>query len=203
MVSGLAVQGVYAGVLEDKMNNEEFRRYGHQAVDWIADYLENIREYPVLSAMQPGELVDRLPAEAPEQGESMDAILEDFERSVVPAADALESSSVPGVLRDFRPPPGILAEMLIATLNVNGMFWKSCPAVTELEQVTLGWLRQWMGLPEEFFGIIYDTASMRQHARDRRGARDGRSGGAHCAATTGASRCTLPSIRIPPSRRAP
>jgi aromatic-L-amino-acid decarboxylase len=145
---------------EEKMNNEEFRRYGHQVVDWMADYLENIRDYPVLPEMQPGDLVDRLPAAAPERGESMDAILEDFERSVVPA---LTHWNHPRFLAYFAvsgSPQGILAEMLIATLNVNGMLWKSCPAVTELEQVTLSWLRQWMGLPPEFFGIIYDTASI-------------------------------------------
>lgn len=142
------------------MNNEEFRRYGHQVVDWIADYLENIRDYPVLPAMQPGDLVDRLPPSAPERGESMDAILEDFERSIVPA---LTHWNHPRFLAYFAvsgSPPGILGEMLTATLNVNGMLWKSCPALTELEQVTLSWLRQWMGLPPEFFGIIYDTASI-------------------------------------------
>jgi len=142
------------------MNNDEFRRHGHQVVDWIADYLENIRDYPVLSAMQPGDLVDRLPTEAPERGESMDTILEDFERSVVPA---LTHWNHPRFLAYFAisgSPPGILGEMLTAALNVNGMLWKSCPAVTELEHVTLSWLRQWMGLPPEFFGIIYDTASM-------------------------------------------
>ena len=81
MVPSLAAGGV-AGVQRDEMNNEEFRRYGHQVVDWMADYLENIRDYPVLPAMQPGDLMDRLPASAPEHGESMDTILEDFRRSL-------------------------------------------------------------------------------------------------------------------------
>ncbi|MGD0297187.1 MAG: pyridoxal-dependent decarboxylase [Bryobacteraceae bacterium] len=142
------------------MTNDEFRRYGHQVVDWMADYLENIREYPVLSSIQPGDLVDRLPAAAPERGEPMDAILEDFEQSIVPA---LTHWNHPRFLAYFAvsgSPPGILGEMLMAALNVNGMLWKSCPAATELEQVTLSWLRQWMGLPQEFFGIIYDTASI-------------------------------------------
>ena len=159
MVSGLAAGGV-ARIEENQMTNEEFRRYGHQVVDWMADYLENIRDYPVLPAMQPGDLVDRLPAEAPERGESMDTILEDFEQSIVPA---LTHWNHPRFLAYFAisgSPPGILGEMLTAALNVNGMLWKSCPALTELEQVTLSWLRQWMGLPREFFGIIYDTASI-------------------------------------------
>jgi aromatic-L-amino-acid/L-tryptophan decarboxylase len=142
------------------MTHEEFRRHGHQVVDWMADYLENIRDYPVLPTMQPGDLVDRLPPEAPERGETMDVILEDFEQFIVPA---LTHWNHPRFLAYFAisgSPPGILGEMLTAALNVNGMLWKSCPAVTELEQVTLSWLRQWMGLPQEFFGIIYDTASI-------------------------------------------
>jgi aromatic-L-amino-acid/L-tryptophan decarboxylase len=159
MVSGLAAGGL-ARVQEDQMTNDEFRRYGHQVVDWMADYLENIRDYPVLPAMQPGDLVDRLPSEAPERGESMDVILEDFEQSIVPA---LTHWNHPRFLAYFAisgSKPGILGEMLTAALNVNGMLWKSCPAVTELEQVTLSWLRQWMGLPQDLFGIIYDTASI-------------------------------------------
>ena len=142
------------------MTNEEFRRYGHQVVDWMADYLENIRDYPVLPTMQPGDLVDRLPSEAPERGETMDVILEDFEHSIVPALTHWNHPRFLAYFAISASQPGILGEMLTAALNVNGMLWKSCPAVTELEQVTLGWLRQWMGLPQEFFGIIYDTASI-------------------------------------------
>jgi aromatic-L-amino-acid/L-tryptophan decarboxylase len=142
------------------MTNDEFRRYSHQVVDWMADYLENIRDYPVLAAVRPGELVDRLPRSAPEQGESMDAILEDFEQSILPAVTHWNHPRFLAYFAISGSPPGILGEMLTATLNVNGMLWKSSPAVTELEQVTLSWLRQWMGLPQELFGIIYDTASM-------------------------------------------
>src|ERR1700683_3559999 len=142
------------------MDNEEFCRYGHQVVDWIGDYLDDIRQYPVLPAMQPGDLVDRLPARAPDFGEPMDAILEDFQRSIVPALTHWNHPRFFAYFAISAAEPGILAEMLAAGLNVNGMLWKSCPAVTELEQVTLGWLRQWIGLPDEFFGIIYDTASV-------------------------------------------
>jgi aromatic-L-amino-acid decarboxylase len=145
---------------EDQMTNDEFRRYGHQVVDWMADYLENIRDYPVLSKAQPGDLVDRLPRSAPEQGEPMDEILEDFEQSILPAVTHWNHPRFLAYFAISGSPPGILGEMLTATLNVNGMLWKSSPAVTELEQVTLSWLRQWMGLPQELFGIIYDTASM-------------------------------------------
>ncbi len=142
------------------MNPEEFRRYGHQAVDWIADYLSNVRQYPVLPACQPGELVSHLPAEGPEQGESMDAILADFQNCILPAITHWNHPRFYAYFANSASGPGILGEMLCTALNVNGMLWKSSPAATELEQVTLGWLRQWLGLPPEFFGIIYDTASV-------------------------------------------
>lgn len=142
------------------MDHEEFRRYGHQVVDWIADYLKDIRQYPVLPSMKPGDLVDRLPAQAPDRGERMDDILEDFERSIVPGLTHWNHPRFFAYFAISGSEPGILAEMLSGALNVNGMLWKSCPALTELEQVTLAWLRQWIGLPEEFFGIIYDTASV-------------------------------------------
>jgi aromatic-L-amino-acid/L-tryptophan decarboxylase len=142
------------------MNNEDFRSYAHQVVDWMADYLENIRDYAVLSDIQPGALVDRLPNAAPEQGERMDEILKDFERSIVPALTHWNHPRFLAYFANSGSHPGILGEMLTAVLNVNGMVWKSCPAATELEQVVLAWLRQWMGLGPEFFGIIYDTASV-------------------------------------------
>jgi aromatic-L-amino-acid decarboxylase len=141
------------------VNNQEFRRYGHEVVDWIAEYLENIRQYPVLPDVKPGDLLDRLPPAAPERGESMDSILQDFERLIVPATTHWNHPRFLAYFATSASEPGILGEMLTAALNVNGMVWKTCPALTELEQVTLGWLRQWLGLPEEFFGIIYDTAS--------------------------------------------
>ena len=129
-------------------------------MDWIASYLENIRQYPVMPSTRPGELIDHLPARAPEYGEGMDAILKDFEQAIVPALTHWNHPRFLAYFAISASQPGILAEMLAAALNVNGMLWKSCPALTELEQVTLGWLRQWIGLPAEFFGIIYDTASV-------------------------------------------
>jgi aromatic-L-amino-acid/L-tryptophan decarboxylase len=142
------------------VDNQEFRKYGYQVVDWIAGYLENIRTYPVLPPVKPGALIDQLPAAAPDHGESMDAILGDFERLIVPAVTHWNHPRFFAYFAISASEPGILAEMLTAALNANGMVWKSCPALTELEQVTLGWLRQWLALPDDFFGIIYDTASM-------------------------------------------
>lgn len=141
------------------MSPEEFRQKGHEMVDWIAGYLAHPEKYPVLPDRKPGELVDALPCCGPERGESMDAILEDFRDRIAPAMTHWNHPGFMAYFANSAPGPGILGEMLCAALNGNGMLWKTSPAVTELEQVTLSWLRQWMGLPERFFGIIYDTAS--------------------------------------------
>ncbi|MDQ6704486.1 MAG: pyridoxal-dependent decarboxylase, partial [Acidobacteriota bacterium] len=138
----------------------EFRKNAHWTADWIADYLDDPEKYPVLSNVKPGELIDAMPAHGPESGEAMERILADFERQIVPA---LTHWNHPGFMAYFATSaagPGVLGEMLTAALNANGMLWRTSPAVTELEHVTLAWLRQWMGLPDEFFGIIYDTASV-------------------------------------------
>ena len=138
---------------------DEFRRLGHQLVDWVATYLEHPEKYPVLSRAKPGDLVDALPAAGPEKGEPLDLALADFEKLVLPAVTHWNH---PGFLAYFATSasaPGILAELLIAALNTNGILWKTSPAVTELEIVVLAWLRQWMGLPDDNFGIIFDTAS--------------------------------------------
>lgn len=141
------------------MPPEQFRRFGHQVVDWIADYFEHIRDYPVLARVQPGELAAQLPASAPECGEPMEAVLADFERLILPAVTHWNHPRFHAYFSVSASAPGILAEALIAALNMNGMLWKTSPAATELEQVTLGWLREWLGLPGNFFGVIHDTAS--------------------------------------------
>jgi len=142
------------------MPPEEFRRHGHEVVDWIADYLAGIRDYPVLPAVAPGELSRSLPDKPPEHGEAMKEILEDFRELIVPASTHWNHPRFHGYFSISSAAPGVLAEALIAALDMNGMLWKTSPASTELEQVTLGWLRQWIGLPEEFFGVIFDTASV-------------------------------------------
>ena len=142
------------------MPPDEFRRHGYRVVDWIADFLESPEKYPVLPAVQPGQLVDALPSFPPEQGEPMDAILTDYEKLIVPATTHWNHPDFFAYFAISGSAPGVLAEALSAALNVNGMLWKSSPAATELEQVTLDWLRQWLGLPEGLFGIIFDTASI-------------------------------------------
>ncbi len=142
------------------MPPEEFRRFGREVIDWIADYLTHIREYPVLPDAQPGDLQRRLPASAPEQGEPMEQVLKDFRELIVPAVTHWNHPRFHGYFSISGSAPGILAETLIAALNMNGMLWKTSPAATELEEVTLGWLREWIGLPKGFFGVILDTASV-------------------------------------------
>jgi aromatic-L-amino-acid decarboxylase len=142
------------------MSPEEFRASAHQVVDWIADYLRDIREYPVLPNVEPGHLIDSLPSSGPEQGEPMDIILDDFRKLIVPGMTHWNHPRFFAYFSISASGPGILGEMLTSALNVNHMLWKSSPAATELEQVTLGWLRQWMGLPGDFFGMIHDTASI-------------------------------------------
>jgi len=141
------------------MSPEEFRKAGHQVVDWLADYLADPTQYPVLSRNQPGQLIDALPPSGPEAGEAWDQIFQDFERHVVPAVTHWNHPGFMAYFANTASPPGILGEMLAAGLNTNGILWKSSPAVTELEQVALSWLRQWMGLTDEWFGVIHDTAS--------------------------------------------
>jgi aromatic-L-amino-acid/L-tryptophan decarboxylase len=138
---------------------EDFRRAGHQTVDWIAEYLTNVAEMPVLAQTKPGDLLDALPKSAPEKGESFDAILRDFDRVVMPAVTQWNHPRFFAYFACTGSTPAILGEMLAAALNTNGLHWKTSPAVAELEQRALDWLRQWIGVPEGWFGIVYDTAS--------------------------------------------
>lgn len=142
------------------MTPEEFRTYGYAAIDWVAHFLEHTREFPVLPEAKPGDLVDALPAQGPEKPEPFDQILEDFEREIVPRTTHWNHPRFMGYFANSSPGEAILAEMLAAALNPNGMLWKSSPAATELEQVTLEWLRQWIGVSEGWFGQILDTASV-------------------------------------------
>ena len=141
------------------MTPGEFREWGHRFVDWVSDYLEDIGDYPVLARTKPGEVRDALPAEAPAKGEPFHSLFEDFRSVVVPGITHWNHPAFFGYFAVSGSGPGILGELLAAALNVNAMVWKSAPAATELEEVTLGWLRSFVGLPPEFTGTINDTAS--------------------------------------------
>ncbi|MBV8072373.1 MAG: aspartate aminotransferase family protein [Acidobacteriaceae bacterium] len=142
------------------MEKDDFRQAAYAHADWIAGYFEQIRSFPVLPAIKPGELSSRLPPTAPEQGEPLENIFQDFQSTIFPALTLWNHPRFFAWFSISSTPPSILADFLAATLNVNAMLWKSSPAATELEQVTLSWLRQWLGLSDQHFGIIYDTASV-------------------------------------------
>jgi aromatic-L-amino-acid decarboxylase len=142
------------------MDASDFRTHGHQLVDWIADYLDHSERYPVLSQVAPGDIARALPDHAPEEPEPFAAIMADFERVLVPGLTHWNSPSFFAYFAITGSAPGVLADFLSAALNQQAMLWRTSPAATELEAVTLGWLRRLVGLPDAFEGVIYDTASI-------------------------------------------
>jgi aromatic-L-amino-acid/L-tryptophan decarboxylase len=138
----------------------DFREWGHKLIDWVADYLEAPDRYPVLSTISPNDIIKALPTRGPEQGESMERIFTDFESVILPGITHWNHPNFLAYFANTSSPPAVLAELLAAALNANGILWKTSPAVTELEVVTLRWLLDWFGLPLDWFGMILDTASM-------------------------------------------
>jgi aromatic-L-amino-acid decarboxylase len=143
----------------EEMSPADFRKHGHAVIDWIADYLEKPEKWPVLPAVRPGELRAVLPKSPPSRGEKMDTILEDFQKLIVPATTHWNHPAFMAYFANSSTGAGILGEALTAALNVNAMLWRTSPAATELELLTLDWFRQMLGLPADFFGVIGDTAS--------------------------------------------
>ncbi|MGB6392573.1 MAG: pyridoxal-dependent decarboxylase [Candidatus Acidiferrales bacterium] len=147
------------------MTAEEFRRQGKAAVDWIADYFEQVETYPVMSQARPGAIRASLPASAPEQGEPFDAMMQDMQRLILPGVTHWQSPNFFAYFPSNNSFPSILGEMLSAGLGVQGMLWATSPACTELETHVLDWVAEMLGLPEKFTsrgaggGVIQDTAS--------------------------------------------
>ena len=142
------------------MSAEDFRRYGREVVDWIADYFETVERRPVLAQVEPDELIAKLPASPPAAGESMDAILADVDRLIAPALTHWGHPSFFAYVATSTSAPGIFGERLCAAFDAKALLWRTAPAAQELEEVALSWLRRMIGLPETFSGIIYDTASV-------------------------------------------
>lgn len=137
----------------------EFRRALAEFADWVCRYREDVSELPVLARVRPGELAARLPDTPPTYGEPPECWLADLDRLILPAVTHWNH---PGFLAYFGitgSAPGILGELVSAALNLNGMLWRTSPALTELETVVLRWYRVAMGLPESWFGMVTDTAS--------------------------------------------
>jgi aromatic-L-amino-acid/L-tryptophan decarboxylase len=136
-----------------------FESDGQAALDWVARYLERVGELPVASSVEPGGVRDKLPASPPEQGEPFEALLRDLDEAILPGITHWNHPRFFGYFANTGSEPGILAELVIAALNVNGMLWSTSPAATEVEELALDWLRQLLGLPEGLHGHVDDTAS--------------------------------------------
>jgi len=141
------------------MDNEEFRKFGHELVDWIAEYRKNVGSLPVRPNVRPGEIKNRLPAAPPEQGEPFEKIFSDFQSIILPGMTHWQHPSFFAYFPANTSPPSILAEMLTAALGAQCMSWATSPAATELEERMMRWLSAMIGLPPSFTGVIQDTAS--------------------------------------------
>lgn len=137
-----------------------FREDGAAAVEWVARYLEGVRERPVLAQVEPGEVRAALPSSPPQQGEPFESVLRDLDALLLPGVTHWNHPRFFAYFAISGSEPGILAELLAAGLNVNAMLWRTSPAATELEEVAVDWLRQLLGLPEGLHGHIEDTASI-------------------------------------------
>jgi aromatic-L-amino-acid decarboxylase len=193
------------------MNSEEFRRYGHDVIDWIADYYRNIESFPVLSQVEPGDIRASLPADPPAKGEEFDAIMRDVGEKILPGITHWQSPNFFAYFPANVSGPSILGELLSAALGVQGMLWATSPACTELETHVLDWLVDMLGLPASFRsdseggGVIQDTASSaslcallaaRERATDFESDRKGCSGGLVAYASTQAHSSIEKAVRI-------
>lgn len=141
------------------METEDFRRHAHALVDWMADYMDRVGDLPVRAQTKPGEIAARLPADPPETPETVADIMADLERDVLPGITHWQHPRFFAYFPANASPPSILAEMLTATIGAQCMLWQTSPAATEMETRITDWLRQMIGLPEGFHGVIQDSAS--------------------------------------------
>ena len=141
------------------MTPDEFRKYGHRLVDWIADYQASVTQRPVMAQVKPGDIKKQLPASPPEHPEAMGAVLADLDRIVVPGLSLWQHPRFFGYFPGNALPAGVLADFVSTGLGVLGLAWQSSPAVTEVEEVMADWVRQMVGLSDKWSGVIQDTAS--------------------------------------------
>jgi aromatic-L-amino-acid decarboxylase len=141
------------------LDNQSFRQHAHRMVDWMADYLDQVAQYPVKSQVAPRALYDQLPPAAPVEGEDMDQILADFERLIMPGITHWQSPNFMAYFPANGSYPSLLAEMLTATLGAQCMIWETSPAAAELEEKMMNWLGQLIGVPDSWAGVIQSTAS--------------------------------------------
>jgi aromatic-L-amino-acid decarboxylase len=141
------------------MTHSDFRKHAHEVVDWIADYLENIEKYPVKPHVKPKEIYNQLPDKAPQHGESMQQIMKDFQNIILPGITHWQSPNFFAYFPANSSYPSVLAEMLTAALGAQCMIWETSPSAAELEEKVMNWLKQMLNLPQNWYGVIQDTAS--------------------------------------------
>ena len=141
------------------MDSNEFRRYGHEIVEWIARYFENVEQYPVKSRVKPGEVKNALPDMPPSGSEPFDRFMHDFDEIIIPGITHWQSPNFFAYFPANSSPPSVLAEMLTAALGAQCMLWETSPAAAELEEKMMEWLKVMTGIPPEFEGVIQDSAS--------------------------------------------
>lgn len=141
------------------MDKKNFRRFGYEFVDWVADYFENVEKYPVRAQVKPGDIKKSLPSAPPARGEDMEKIFQDFREIIIPGITHWQHPGWFAYFPSNNSPASVLAELLTAGIGAQCMVWQTSPAAEELEDVALDWLRQMIGLPEGMAGVIQDTAS--------------------------------------------
>jgi aromatic-L-amino-acid/L-tryptophan decarboxylase len=170
------------------MDNDEFRHWSHKAADWSADYRATLRQRPVRAQTKPGDIFNAVPADPPEAAVGLDAIFADFENIIMPGMTHWQH---PGFFAYFpanAAPASVIAEQLVSAMGAQCMLWQTSPAATELETRVIDWLRRAVGLPEDFSGVIQDSASsatlsavlvMREKALQWKGNKQGLAGQRH------------------------
>lgn len=147
--------------MNDKdLSPEEFKEAGYRFVEWVSEYFKNIEQYPVLAQVNPGDIKKEIPQTPPLEGTGLEELLNDFNSKIIKGITHWNHPGFMAYFNSTASAPGILAEFLMSSLNVNGMLWKSSPSATELEETVINWFRQMLSLPEDFWGIFYDTASV-------------------------------------------
>jgi aromatic-L-amino-acid decarboxylase len=141
------------------MKPEEFRKQAHDLVDWMAGYLENVESFPVKSSVTPGDILSRIPDNPPEHGEPFSNLMKDLDEIIMPGITHWQNPNFFAYFPANTSPPSILAEMIISTLGAQCMIWETSPAAAELEEKMMVWLRDMIGLPKDFEGVIQDSAS--------------------------------------------
>ena len=141
------------------MDIDEFRKHGHQLIDWMADYMDTVEKLPVRSQVKPGEISNRLKEKPPTNGEPMENIIDDFKTTILPGITHWQHPRFCEYFPANSSPPSVLAEILTATLGAQCMLWQTSPADTEMETRMMKWLASMIDIPKKFSGVIQDYAT--------------------------------------------